>query len=199
MSTSEIMRGHNFAQQPLLARTHSALPRPSDPGLGVILDPVDKSLSRKLFRAWAAVTGPEREAGLMFRESIPASTGLLFVFPTLHFWGMWMKNTTIPLDIVFLTRVDGRGREDEISARVVSVTEGIPHNETVVYPPMAVDMVLEVPAGTFAPPGYVADASTWKTRGVRGIHITGYDVAIVRAVAPASVVENASSGYESPF
>lgn len=49
-----------------------------------------------------AVTLEERARGLMFRESIASDQGMLFVFeePDLH--GFWMKNTLIPLDIIWL-------------------------------------------------------------------------------------------------
>ncbi len=45
---------------------------------------------------------PELQArGLMFRESMPARNGMLFVFAEPRFTSFWMKNTLIPLDILF--------------------------------------------------------------------------------------------------
>jgi len=49
-----------------------------------------------------AKTGSERETGLMFRESLRQNTGMLFVFESPGRSGFWMKNTLIPLDIIWI-------------------------------------------------------------------------------------------------
>ena len=46
----------------------------------------------------------QRLKGLMFRESIPEDYGMLFVFDAEQVQAMWMKNTLIHLDIIFLNR-----------------------------------------------------------------------------------------------
>jgi len=43
------------------------------------------------------------ERGLMFRDSLEANSGMLFVFPKDDLYPFWMKNTYIPLSIAFLT------------------------------------------------------------------------------------------------
>lgn len=43
----------------------------------------------------------ERAQGLMFRESLPRGAGMLFVYPEPQRSAFWMKNTLIPLDIIF--------------------------------------------------------------------------------------------------
>jgi uncharacterized protein len=43
-----------------------------------------------------------RMRGLMFRESMPANAGMLFIFDELQTHCMWMKNTLIPLSVAFL-------------------------------------------------------------------------------------------------
>ena len=48
-----------------------------------------------------------RERGLMFRKSMPADHGMLFVFDHPEVLGFWMKNTHIALDIIYLD-ADGR-------------------------------------------------------------------------------------------
>lgn len=45
-----------------------------------------------------------RKRGLMFRKSIPEDYGMLFVFEEEQIQSMWMKNTLIHLDIIFLNR-----------------------------------------------------------------------------------------------
>ncbi|MCD6132380.1 MAG: DUF192 domain-containing protein [Candidatus Hydrothermae bacterium] len=49
-----------------------------------------------------AETPEEIKKGLMFRESLPESTGMLFVFPGEDYLSFWMRNTYIPLSIAFL-------------------------------------------------------------------------------------------------
>jgi uncharacterized membrane protein (UPF0127 family) len=54
-----------------------------------------------------ALTPVQRGRGLMFRKRAPAD-GMLFVFPSATSGGFWMKNTLVPLKIVFL---DSSGRQ----------------------------------------------------------------------------------------
>jgi len=49
-----------------------------------------------------AVTSEERARGLMYRESLDADRGMLFVFEKEGNYPFWMKNTKIPLDIIWM-------------------------------------------------------------------------------------------------
>jgi uncharacterized protein len=49
-----------------------------------------------------AYTDASRSRGLMFRESLSPDAGMLFLFPSLEIQSFWMKNTLIPLDILWL-------------------------------------------------------------------------------------------------
>jgi len=56
----------------------------------------------KEITAELAVTPVERARGLMFREKLEADQGMLFVFEEEDLYSFWMKNTLIPLDIIWL-------------------------------------------------------------------------------------------------
>jgi uncharacterized membrane protein (UPF0127 family) len=58
------------------------------------------------FHPELALTSAQQTRGLMFRKQAPAD-GMLFVFPRAIAGGFWMKNTLVPLKIVFF---DTRGR-----------------------------------------------------------------------------------------
>lgn len=49
-----------------------------------------------------ADNGPERQQGLMWRKSMPENEGMLFIFPEMDQQAFWMKNTIIPLDIIYV-------------------------------------------------------------------------------------------------
>ncbi len=54
------------------------------------------------FQLEIADTPEKRELWLMFRESLSENQGMLFVFDKPDFWSFWMRNTLIPLDIIWL-------------------------------------------------------------------------------------------------
>lgn len=61
---------------------------------------------RTRFFVEIADTDAERERGLMFRKEVPPDRGMLFDFKTPREVAFWMKNTLIPLDIIYI-RTDG--------------------------------------------------------------------------------------------
>ncbi|MFZ0498996.1 MAG: DUF192 domain-containing protein [Steroidobacteraceae bacterium] len=62
---------------------------------------------RNRFQVWIADTPPRQEQGLMFVRDLPAAQGMLFPQPSPQVANFWMKNTYIPLDMVFVG-ADGR-------------------------------------------------------------------------------------------
>jgi uncharacterized membrane protein (UPF0127 family) len=59
------------------------------------------------FNIYLALSQAQQRRGLMRVRSMPATTGMLFIYNTEDYRSMWMKNTYIPLDILF-ARDDGR-------------------------------------------------------------------------------------------
>ncbi|HZA14801.1 MAG TPA: DUF192 domain-containing protein [Myxococcaceae bacterium] len=85
-----------------------------------------------------AATDPMRERGMMWRKALPEGKGMLFVFPTEEEHSFWMRNTLIPLDMVF---IDGKGSivgivENAQPRSLASHSVGVPSK-----------YVLEVPGG----------------------------------------------------
>ena len=62
-----------------------------------------------------AISDQERALGLMYRDQLPADRGMFFVFAEEDRWPFWMKNTFIPLDLVWL---DGAGTVVDVRAGV---------------------------------------------------------------------------------
>ncbi|MGR8931841.1 MAG: DUF192 domain-containing protein [Gammaproteobacteria bacterium] len=54
-------------------------------------------------RVEIADTEARRERGLMYRNSLPENQGMLFIHPESRVLAVWMKNTLIPLDVIFLS------------------------------------------------------------------------------------------------
>ena len=92
-----------------------------------------------VFTVEVADTEATREKGLMYRRDLPEGRGMLFDFFRDQPVGFWMKNTYIPLDMIFI-RGDGR---------IVSIAENTePLSERVVPSGAPVRAVLEVKGGT---------------------------------------------------
>ena len=60
-----------------------------------------------VFSVEMATTEEEKQTGLMYRKELPDGKGMLFDFSPEQQISMWMKNTYIPLDMIFI-RADGR-------------------------------------------------------------------------------------------
>jgi uncharacterized protein len=83
-------------------------PAPTPAGPQVLLP------SGSRYRVELARTPEEQAQGLMFREALPDKSGMLFLFPEDAVHKFWMKNTMIPLDIVWM---DAQGKVLFVSAQ----------------------------------------------------------------------------------
>ena len=70
---------------------------PAPPGLTPITLPGGMIIYAEL-----ADTPLKRAEGLMYRENLGADRGMLFTFPQAQAWVFWMKNTKIPLDLIWI-------------------------------------------------------------------------------------------------
>ena len=94
-------------------------------------------------RAEVARTATARERGLMFRDTLPDGTGMLFVFERPEIQGVWMRDTHVALDAAFI---------DEAST-ITSIEPLEPGDTTVKYSESPVLFVLETPRGWLAEHG----------------------------------------------
>lgn len=90
------------------------------------------------YEIWVADTPARQSQGLMFVRSLPALRGMLFVHDSPRPIGMWMKNTFIPLDMLF---IDAEGRIQQI------VENTSPHSLDVIRSNLPVLAVLEIAGG----------------------------------------------------
>jgi uncharacterized membrane protein (UPF0127 family) len=90
------------------------------------------------FKIWIADRPSRLEQGLMFVRAMDDHAGMLFLFPVSRRVSMWMANTYISLDMLFL---DERGRIDHIAARTTPLTTDL------IQPPGPVTAVLELKGG----------------------------------------------------
>ncbi len=94
---------------------------------------------KRTFDVEIASSGPQRAQGLQGRKTLPAGTGMLFDFQNDQIVTMWMKNTYISLDMLFITS----------SGIVHKIVQGTtPHSLAHITSGEPVRGVLEVRSGT---------------------------------------------------
>jgi uncharacterized membrane protein (UPF0127 family) len=102
---------------------------------------IDTDHGPRIFTVELATTPEQMARGLMFRRSLPPDAGMLFVYPDSRPVAFWMKNTLIPLDMLFIA---GDGKVSRIVERAV------PLSETPISSVDEVRAVLELNGGTAA-------------------------------------------------
>jgi len=96
-----------------------------------------------LITAEVAASDPTRTRGLMFRQSLPANHGMLFIFENKAVHCMWMRNTLIPLSVAFV--------EDD--GTIVNILDMQPHDERSHCAKQPVRYALEMTQGWFSQKG----------------------------------------------
>jgi uncharacterized protein len=102
---------------------------------------IDTASATQHFTVDLAVSAEDQARGLMFRRSLPRDAGMLFDFGTTRPAEFWMKNTLIPLDMLFIA---ADGHVADIHERAV------PLSEATIGSKVPVRAVLEVNGGTVA-------------------------------------------------
>lgn len=105
---------------------------------------IASSQGTQQFDVWLADTPARETQGLMFVRDLPPGQGMLFVNDVPRPMSMWMKNTYIPLDMLF---IDARGRIVRIFAGTT------PHSLDILADPAPVKAVLELRGGECAARG----------------------------------------------
>lgn len=90
------------------------------------------------FNVWVADNPSRQEQGLMFVRDLEEHAGMMFVYPGSQRITMWMKNTYIPLDMLFL---DSQGRIDHIAPRAT------PLSLDIISAPRPANAVIELKGG----------------------------------------------------
>ena len=122
----------------LVAAVAPAVARPRLP-LGVLT--IRTATARHVLHVEIARTPAQQEHGLMFRTSLPANGGMVFPMTPPRYASFWMKNTLIPLDMIFI-------RADGTIARIAA--NAVPHDLTPVDSGEPVAAVLEIAGGRAA-------------------------------------------------
>jgi uncharacterized protein len=105
------------------------------------------------FTVEVARTPEQQQRGLMFRESLPPDRGMIFPLATPRIASFWMKNTLIPLDLLFI-------RPDGTIARIAANT--VPHSLEPLESGEPVAAVLEIAGGRAAQLGIAeGDRVSW--------------------------------------
>jgi uncharacterized membrane protein (UPF0127 family) len=114
----------------------------------------DRNMHRYSFQVWVADTPERAEQGLMFVSDLPETMGMVFPVQPPRVETMWMKNTYIELDMLFL---DEHGRVTKIIPRAAPLSLQTLSSDS------KVAAVLELKGGQAAKLGLqTGDTVTWK-------------------------------------
>lgn len=119
---------------------------------------IEAGASTYHFTVEIADDAAERSQGLMFREHLDENAGMLFLYPDERLRTFWMKNTPLPLDIIFIGR-------DGVVVHVAP--EAIPFDVTTIQSEKPAQSALEIRGGLAAQLGIGPGARiSWPPRDV---------------------------------
>lgn len=132
---------------------------PTPPRAWVLLEDASGGVHR--VDVEVAATPEARTRGLMWRQELPAGQGMLFIFPEDEVQSFWMRNTLIPLDMLF---IDSTGKlvgiiENARPRTLTSRSVGLPGR-----------YVLEVPGGWSRAQG-ISRGGTVRFQGLEAIQV----------------------------
>lgn len=128
----------------------------STAGLAQVTLCITSAKKTHAFTVEVAQTGAQQAKGLMFRTELADNTGMIFPFPQPRVASFWMKNTVIPLDIIF---VRANGTIESIADNT------IPYSTEPVQSGEPVAAVLELRGGLAAELGIAAgDQVKWTVK-----------------------------------
>jgi len=128
------------------------IPQQPQNGLREVPLTIDSKTGVHHFTVEVAATPEQQETGLMFRKTLPPDRGMIFPYDPPQDVSFWMKNTLIPLDIIFI-RSDGT---------IVRITKAKALDETALPSGEPVAAVLEIRAGRAAELGIrEGDLASW--------------------------------------
>lgn len=128
------------ALSPACAQTPASAPYQPEQLRGFARDTlhIQRRHGRDQFTIWIAETQQQHWQGLMWVQRLPPDYGMLFLYPEVAQISMWMKNTFVPLDMVFIDQ----------GGRILRIHENaVPHSEEFIYSEVKVAGVLEILGG----------------------------------------------------
>ena len=118
------------------------------------------NVDKHFFNVQLATTKKEKEIGLMYVKELPVDTGMLFEYHEQTYPSMWMKNTYIPLDAIFI----------DSNAKVVHIERNMkPHSKESRKSPKLCNYALEINGG-------LADSMGIKVGHLIGTTVTKQDI-----------------------
>lgn len=98
------------------------------------------TINKQIFKVELAETNAARSAGLSNRDQLDKDTGMLFVFPEPGIYPFWMKNTKIPLDIIYIN--------EGLIVEMITLPAETSDNTPEYTPEQKANYVLELGAGS---------------------------------------------------
>lgn len=121
-------------------------------GLEVVPVTITTANATHVVQAEVADNDESRAQGLMFRTEMGADEGMIFVYEEAGPLGFWMRNTVLPLDLIFI----------DADRTVINIEQGVPYNEETVLAERDGIAVLELNEGRSAELGIApGDSVAW--------------------------------------